>query len=54
MTFEQYLHSAAKEGRLINTAVVLSYDGDGNRAAKTINGVTTRYLVDDLNPTGYS
>jgi RHS repeat-associated protein len=35
-------------------AVTLLYDGDGNRVAKTVNGVTTRYLVDDLNPTGYS
>jgi RHS repeat-associated protein len=33
-------------------AVTLLYDGDGNRVAKTVNGVTTRYLVDDLNPTG--
>ncbi len=32
-------------------AVALFYDGDGNRVAKTVNGVTTRYLVDDLNPT---
>jgi RHS repeat-associated protein len=35
-------------------AVTLQYDGDGNRAAKTVSGVTTRYLVDDLNPTGYA
>jgi len=35
-------------------AVRLVYDGDGNRVAKTVNGVTTRYLVDDLNPTGYA
>jgi len=34
-------------------AVTLLYDGDGNRVAKTASGVTTRYLVDDLNPTGY-
>ena len=27
------------------------YDGDGNRVSKTVNGVTTQYLVDDLNPT---
>ena len=33
--------------------VTLVYDGDGNRVAKTVNGVTTYYLVDDLNPTGY-
>jgi RHS repeat-associated protein len=35
-------------------AVTLLYDGDGNRVAKTVSGVTTRYLVDDLNPTGYA
>ncbi len=34
-------------------AVALVYDGDGNRIAKTVSGVTTQYLVDDLNPTGY-
>jgi hypothetical protein len=32
----------------------LAYDAFGNRVAKTVNGVTTRYLVeDDVNPTGY-
>ena len=35
-----------------NGAVSMVYDGAGNRVAKTANGVTTRYLVDDLNPTG--
>ncbi len=34
-------------------AVTLLYDGDGNRVAKTVGGVTTRYLIDDMNPTGY-
>ena len=34
-------------------AVTIQYDGDGNRVAKTVGGVVTRYLVDDLNPTGY-
>ncbi|MGD0510742.1 MAG: RHS repeat-associated core domain-containing protein, partial [Candidatus Micrarchaeaceae archaeon] len=34
--------------------VQLIYDGDGNRVAKIANGVTTQYLVDDLNPTGYA
>jgi RHS repeat-associated protein len=33
-------------------AVTVIYDGDGNRVAKTVGGVTTRYLVDDQNPTG--
>lgn len=37
-----------------NGAVRITYDGDGNLAARTVGGVTTRYLVDDLNPTGYS
>jgi RHS repeat-associated protein len=32
----------------------LACDGFGNRLAKTVNGVTTKYLVeDDVNPTGY-
>jgi RHS repeat-associated protein len=35
-------------------AIRIVYDGDGNRVAKTVGGVTTRYLVDDLSPTGYS
>jgi RHS repeat-associated protein len=35
-------------------AVRYVYDGDGNRVAKTAGGVTTRYLVDDLNPTRYA
>jgi RHS repeat-associated protein len=34
-------------------AVKIVYDGDGNRVAKTVGGLTTKYLVDDLNPTGY-
>jgi RHS repeat-associated protein len=44
------------ENRLISKdggAVTIVYDGDGNRVAKTVGGVTTKYLVDDLNPTGY-
>jgi RHS repeat-associated protein len=35
-------------------AVTLAYDGNGQRVAKTIGGVTTRYLIDDLTPTGYA
>ena len=30
------------------------YDSDGNRVQKTVDGVTTNYLVDTLNHTGYS
>jgi RHS repeat-associated protein len=36
------------------TSVSMVYDGDGNRVAKTVNGVTASYLIDDLNPTGYA
>ncbi len=39
---------------LNNDSVKIIYDGDGNLASKTVNGVTTKYLVDDLNPTGFS
>jgi RHS repeat-associated protein len=31
----------------------LLYDADGNRVSKSVSGVVTKYLVDDLNPTGY-
>jgi len=34
------------------TSVALIYDAFGNRVGKSVNGVVTRYLVDDLNPTG--
>jgi RHS repeat-associated protein len=37
-----------------NGAVTIQYDGDGNRVAKTVGAVTTHYLVDDVNPTGYA
>jgi RHS repeat-associated protein len=45
------------ENRLTTTnggAVAIVYDGDGNRVAETVGGLTTRYLVDDLNPSGYA
>jgi RHS repeat-associated protein len=35
-------------------AVKIVYDGDGNRVAETVGGVTTNYLVDTQNPTGYA
>jgi YD repeat-containing protein len=36
------------------TTVSIVYDAFGNRVSKTLNGVTTKYLVeDDVNPTGY-
>jgi RHS repeat-associated protein len=33
-------------------SLMLAYDGDGNRVSETAGGVTTKFLVDDLNPTG--
>jgi hypothetical protein len=33
---------------------VIVYDGEGNRVRKTVAGVTTLFLVDDQNPTGYA
>jgi RHS repeat-associated protein len=47
---ENHLMSMTASG----TAVSMVYDGDGNRVAKTVNGITTEYLVDNLNPTGYA
>ena len=39
----------------VNTgAIVIAYDGDGNRVTKTVGSVTTDYLVDDRNPSGYA
>src|SRR5208283_4142050 len=37
-----------------SVSATLIYDGYGNRVAKTVGATTTRYLVDDLNPTGYT
>jgi RHS repeat-associated protein len=30
------------------------YDGDGNRVSEAVGGVTTNYLIDSVNPTGYA
>ena len=35
-----------------SNVVTMVYDGDGNRVAKTVGGITTSYLIDDVNPTG--
>ncbi len=34
--------------------VTIVYDGDGNRVSETVGSVTTKYLVDTNNPTGYA
>jgi RHS repeat-associated protein len=43
------------ENHLIRKGGVTAvYDGDGNRVSKTVGWVTTNYIDDDLNPTGYA
>jgi len=44
------------ENRLVQAGAGISivYDGEGNRVSKTNGGLTTTYLVDDQNPTGYA
>jgi len=43
------------ENRLVQAGGVnLVYDGDGNRVQETVAGVTTKYLVGEINPTGYA
>jgi RHS repeat-associated protein len=47
---ENHLVSMTASG----TSATIKYDAFGNRVAKTVNDVTTQYLVeDDVNPTGY-
>jgi RHS repeat-associated protein len=38
---------------LSHGAVTMVYDGDGRRASETVGGATTKFLVDNNNPTGY-
>jgi RHS repeat-associated protein len=43
------------ENRLVRRgSIAITYDGDGNRVAKTVSGITTRYLVDTNSVTGYA
>ncbi len=37
---------------LTHGSLSLTYDGDGNRVSETVGGTTTKFLVDDRNPTG--
>lgn len=34
--------------------ILMTYDGDGDRVSKTVGTVTTYYLLDSQNPSGYS
>ena len=45
------------EDRLLTAnpgAIRFAYDGDGNRVSKTIGGISTKFLVDDRNPTEHA
>jgi hypothetical protein len=44
------------ENHLVQAGAGISFvcDGDGNRVSKTVAGVTTNYVVDAFNPTGYA
>jgi YD repeat-containing protein len=43
------------ENRLIQkSGVTMVYDGNGERVAKTVAGVTTKFLISDVNPNGYA
>jgi YD repeat-containing protein len=44
--FENHLVSA--------NGITYTYDGDGHRVSKTVNGTTTTYATTDINPTGNS
>jgi YD repeat-containing protein len=50
-TYDSENHMTSMTGN--GSVVTMAYDAFGNRVAKTVNGVTTRYLIeDDVNPTG--
>ena len=49
-----YQYDALNHVTNVNSAIFITYDGDGNRVKKTAGGVTTYYLVDDRNPSGYA
>jgi RHS repeat-associated protein len=53
-TFTYDFENRLKTMTMGSATATIVCDGDGNRVAKTANGVTTQYLVDDLNPTGYA
>ena len=51
-TYDSENHMTSMTGN--GKVVAMVYDAFGNRVSKTVNGVTTQYLVeDDVNPTGY-
>lgn len=64
-TFDDNGNTKASNGKIYNydfedkltstsSGITFVYDGDGNRVSKTVSGVTTNYLVDTNNLTGYA
>jgi RHS repeat-associated protein len=50
-TYDSQNHMTSEIGN--GKVITMVYDAFGNRVSKTVNGVTTKYLVeDDVNPTG--
>jgi RHS repeat-associated protein len=49
--FSQY---SVMDQLVTNGSISIVYDGGGNRVSKTVGGLTTYYLVDDRNPSGYA
>lgn len=57
--FSFYSDQSVGENRLISVSAPgltesYLYDGDGNKVSQTVNGVTTNYLVDTNNLTGFA
>jgi RHS repeat-associated protein len=50
---KSFTYDSQNELVSMGSTVTLLYDADGNRVSKSVSGVVTKYLVDDLNPTGY-
>jgi RHS repeat-associated protein len=48
-----YQYDPADELTNVNNAIFMVYDGDGSRVMKQVGGLTTYYVVDDQNPSGY-
>jgi RHS repeat-associated protein len=50
-----YVYDFENRIKSVNSGqLVFVYDGDGNRVAKTVAGVTTKFLVDTNSPTSYA
>lgn len=53
-TYDDQNHLIRRSETVSGKVITVLYDADGNRVAKTINGITTYYLVDTQNHTGYA